>query len=430
MDFIKRQLFFLICGVAALGGIALGVTGMSKLSEVKTQMEDAVRLYGELTSLPSGAANSRFIELEQARIARQRAAFDALVDQVDALQPYEPLLEDFFPSPAADKVERDMLLEFRTRYQAAVRDLYVRLNAGQRATTVEVQKAAEEIRIEEQQAKAFSQGGAPAEAEPAYTNAGVLTQAGARLNADARANLEKAQMLFCYAEPLLAEIPAFEFSSKLEGSSRYEVEFTVSDCWDAQVKLWITQDVVDALARVNAQAADALVAKGQAPWVGVLPVKDIISIRVCRDVIQGALAEGATPDLGMPQGVGAADPVCATDVSFANRYSEDGSMFDVVQFTLKLVVDQRDLLQVIREISKDRFHTLLRCSYVAVPPDPSMRGKIYGAEPVVKVVLDFETHMLADKYRRLMPDDILEAYGFTRPADEDEREGESEDGGA
>ncbi len=59
-----------------------------------------------------------------------------------------------------------------------------------------------------------------------------------------------------------------------------------------------------------------------------------------------------------------------------------------------------------------------------------MRGKIYGAEPVVKVVLDFETHMLADKYRRLMPDDILEAYGFTRPADEDEREGESEDGGA
>ncbi len=427
MEFLKRQLFFLLCGVAGVGGIALGVTGMSKLGGVKSQMEQATKLHSDLSALRGGAVNEKFIDVEQARIAQQMKGFEELLVKVKELQPYKPLKESFFPAPPKDADEREARIDFRARYQETHPTLRSRLNAGTPATTAEVQTAAEQIALEKRQARDLTKGETEEEAPP-YTPAGVLTQTGAKEDANARANIEKAQMLYCYAAPNESPVPAFEFNSKLSERSRLKADFTRGDCWDAQLELWIQQDIVEAIAQVNAAAAEELKSKGQTPWVGVLPVKDIISLRVGQDFVGMAdekKGDGGGPRPALPQGLGEGRVVNSTEVSFRGRVSEAGSTFDVMQFTLKVVVDQRDLPKLIREISANRFHTLLRCAYVAVPPDPSMQGKIYGADPVVRAVLDFETHLLADEYRRLMPDEVLGRYGYDRPGgDASEEKGE------
>ena len=77
-------------------------------------------------------------------------------------------------------------------------------------------------------------------------------------------------------------------------------------------------------------------------------------------------------------------------------------------------MDQRDILLLVDEITKNRFHTLLRISYEAVPVNHTMRGKIYGGDPTIQVV------MLAETYRPLMPDAVLEELELQRPAGEEE----------
>ena len=74
---------------------------------------------------------------------------------------------------------------------------------------------------------------------------------------------------------------------------------------------------------------------------------------------------------------------------------------------------------MIHEICKDRFHSLLRIAYEAVKPNPLMTGRILGADPVVNVVMDFETHMLGRVFKvskdskvcnDLMPDSVYFKY--------------------
>ena len=90
-----------------------------------------------------------------------------------------------------------------------------------------------------------------------------------------------------------------------------------------------------------------------------------------------------------------------------------------MQFSVKLIMDQRDIPRLIDRLSKNSFHTPLRVAYRAVAPNRKMVGKIYGAEPTVNVVIDFETIMLGEVFRRLMPDEVCEYYEIRCPEREE-----------
>ena len=50
-----------------------------------------------------------------------------------------------------------------------------------------------------------------------------------------------------------------------------------------------------------------------------------------------------------------------------------------------------------------------------------MNNRIYGSDPTVKVVLDFETFFFGDVYRKWMPDYYLDYLGLPeREEEEDE----------
>ena len=141
-----------------------------------------------------------------------------------------------------------------------------------------------------------------------------------------------------------------------------------------------------------------------------MPVKEVISIR---------LSDGYIPAMGdafvgpRPGEYTEALPPGTPETVFTQSGQSD--MYDVIQFAVKLIMDQRDIPQFIDRMSKDSLHTLLRVSYKAVPVNRAMMNKIYGSEPAVNVIMDFETIMLGEVFRPLMPPSVCEEYGIPCP---------------
>ena len=246
--------------------------------------------------------------------------------------------------------------------------------------------------------------GAATQPAPGGNRSGVPTDDEARTKAAVRAALVKAQSIYCYASPdTLQRVAAMETGG---------IGLPPETLWDAQRTLWVQQDVVEALARINEAAARRLKDERQQPWVGVLPIKDVVSIRVSNYIFKES--EGTA--LARPGGPDPAKPPGTAGESFTGYMGTD--LYDVFQFTVKLVVDPRQIPAIVSEICKGRFYTPLRVAYEAVPPNTTMTDKIYGEDPAVSVVMDFEAYQFGDIYRRLMPDAILKETGHERPGDE------------
>ena len=146
-----------------------------------------------------------------------------------------------------------------------------------------------------------------------------------------------------------------------------------------------------------------------------MPIKEFVSIRTSLYIREDAESKGFAKPGGTTSAV---PPESPADV-FTHHASND--LYDVVQFTIELVVDARKVPQIVDEICKNDFHTLLRVAYQDVSVSPSswsMRDKIYGADPAIRVVMDFETIFLGKLYCPLMPQVIRDSVG--RECDEDE----------
>ena len=417
LGFLKRNLFNIACGVVALGSIGLGVFGLTAMGKVAEELDGIRGMYGQFAAPTKKPLNDETISAERGRVETIQRYFDALMEQAQALDTYEPLPppdgERFFPTPTDDGRR-----QFRAIYRVRFNDLLEQLKAGLPPRPCDIQSAQEAIDEELRAAESFGEDEkaereapgttTPAEPEEKEHPSGLITEKEASQSAAARASIRRAHSLYCYASRESFD----EFARVYDGLSPRPF-----DMWKAQVSLWIQQDVVASLARVNNKAAAKLDAQGTKAWVGVLPVKDLISIRVS-DYLTGA--PGMTGrDL---RGEGPSFPPGGAEVVFTKNKSTE--LFDVVQFTLKMVVDSRDLLLIIDEICKDRFHTLLdvACVYErSALENLAMEGKIYGSEPTVKVVLDFETIFFGDPYRCRMPEANLAAIGKTcvKPTDEE-----------
>ncbi len=417
LDILKRNLFNIICAVVVVASLAIGGWGVSKMADVDTELKSVSALHGQFGKFRRAPANERTIQAEKTRVETVRRNYGRFLEAALAFNDYTPLEppagEAFFPTPS-----QTGKLEFSRIYMAAFDRLFDRLKAGAPPSAADVAQTQEEMDEEARAAKSFGEDeepgtsdAAPAvrdgEAEEAYKS-GRITTAQARESAAARASIRRARGVYCYADMSL-----FDINEDFARAGRFSVPPPI-DMWKAQVSLWVQEDVVESLVRANETVAQRLKADGRPAWVGVLPVKEIISIRVS-DYLPKDVRPGKRDVLG-PEPV---EPPSSSDGVFTQNKSED--LYDLVQFTLKMVVDPRDLPLIIDEVCKDRFHTLLNIEY-AYETDAlqtlDMEGRIYGSEPAVKILMDFETIFFGDRYRRLMPDAVLNEIGKERPAEE------------
>lgn len=425
MGFLKRHLFFIICGVAAAGGIALAVTGIGAMPEVLDEMKKAEGLYNELTNLQNKSVSADMIRAERKRIDRVLDDCEEVRKAASDLFSYRLLVEEVLPEGNSDA-----RIEFLEKYQDAMQELMTSLNSGTTPTETEIELVREKIATEQYRAqqRGLDEGAAPVRSsqptEVANTIAGVLTPAGAKENAAARASIVKALQIRCYAlDPAAAtkkrKPSSLQYSGAMAAADSMEPPFP-DDIWWAQLGYWVQKDVVGAIVSINEAAAAAAKERGEDAWVGNMPVKDIISVRLSDgfvvdddDYFVGAAAGGYNE----------AFPAGTKNTVFTQSVS--GASYDVLQFTLKLIMDQRDIPLLINELTRDKFHTPLRVAYKSVPPNRKMVGKIYGSEPTVNVVLEFETVLIPAVFRQWIPQEVCELYDYMacpEPNGEEEEE--------
>lgn len=417
LGFLKRQAFTIICTIVGLGSIGLGVMGMTSMSDVTKKLEEIRTLHGAFAGPTKTPVNHESIAAEKKRVESIQQNYAALLERAYGLDKYEPLQppngETFFPEPTADGRRA-----FADVYRQQFTVMLERLRAGSPPSATDVDREKETME-EEKRVNKFREPDDPTstgkEKEKGKEKAadqnpsGLITDAAAKESPAARAAIRRARGIYCYCIHGGPGGALDEVGSVYEGLSPKP-----ADMWRAQVGLWVQRDVVESLARVNDQAAAKLLAESASPWVGTLPVKELASIRVSDyvpvpDAGRGSGSPGAkADDHPLPSG--------RSDTTFTKNQSTD--LYDVVQFTLKLVIDVRKLPLIIDAICKDRFHTLLNVSYsydAASLESLKMEGRIYGSQPTATVVLDFETIFFADKYRPMMPAATLAALGKERP---------------
>lgn len=407
MDFLKRNMFYLVSTLVAAGGIGLMFTGVQAMPSVVEEMKKVEGVYRELSGLQGRPANKRQIDAVQVRIDRIKADYERVLSQAEELGGYTLLVPGVLPAG-------DALLqgEFRKKYNDEMQVLFDSLKGGGVASALDFARARELVEREDAEERLRDPSldlEAIRRTGPVATRAGVLTPAGAHHDHLPRAHISAAQQILMYVTHWLAERPTIQVSS-LDFHSEMLEEGAVDvpdafDTWHAQIGFWIQQDVVAAIGAINLEASEALRKSGEHSWVGNMPVKELISIRLSSGLVpeSGEIVVGPRAgnyDASLPPGT--------PETVFTG--SGSGALFDTVQFSLKLIMDQRDIPGLVDRLSKNSPHTLLRISYEAVPENRRMLGKIYGSEPAVNVILDFETIFLGRVYRRLIPPSVVEYY--------------------
>lgn len=418
LGILKRNVFNIACAIVSLGSIGLGVVGFGGMSKVTDELQSVASIYAQFDSAGRKPVNDKTIAAERRRVETIQANYKAVIERAHSLNRYEVLKplasaegETFFPEPTQYGP-----LAFRDVYRAQFDILLKRLKAGTPPTRMEIEQM-QDLIDEEEHARAFQKGDeddsdgekTPGEDQDAgkEPRSGLITATEAWKTAASRAAIQKARSLYCYATR-----DSFDENAKVyQGLSPLPIYM-----WSAQLTLWVQQDVVESLARINDEVAEQLKSAGKRAWIGVLPIKELVSIRVS-DYLQNA-APGSGP---IVLGDKPSYPPGTKESVFTQNGPTD--LYELVQFSLKMVVDVRDLPLIIDEICKDKFHTLLNVNYAydrEALETLKMEGKIYGSETAVKVVMDFETIFFGDIYRRLMPEATLGQIGKERPVDEEE----------
>ncbi|MCK4340912.1 MAG: hypothetical protein KAY37_04225, partial [Phycisphaerae bacterium] len=215
--------------------------------------------------------------------------------------------------------------------------------------------------------------------------------------AQTRAAIRKARNIRVYAEAEPAR-SSFHISPIIAGDRPPQP----LDIWYAQVGLWIQTDVVNAIRKLNEEAAAEL-DEGKA-HVANMPVKRLVDVQVFgyvtskgqpvsfERVIKGGSSSGSAPP------------------SFTGRLSDE--QFDVVRFAVIVIVDQRDLLKLVDRVIRENFYQLVGLQYTAVSRVKDDGLYFYGEAPTVKATLNFEGYMSRKVYEAMMPPKVREALGI------------------
>ena len=418
MQWIKAHLTLVICGSVALVSVVLFVLGIVLSGTKEAIAQDAALLGSVQSSGRVNPSNARMIEEErkyQAEITRQIKDFMADAEKTST---HAPLCPDVFPAIKA----QDAPVKFKNAFKEKQQDLLKKLNAQGRPTATEIQDYAEQLanlklKQERDQSSALSpvagDKGADRRTAPPQPRPPPVVQAPVpsrarnqemtpqeRVKEDPAAarSVIRAREIYCYAtvDNLDPQPPGMEQNMP-----------PVEAMWKAQVSLWIQEDVLGALAKLNNQAAEQLPERDR--WVGQLPVKRLIYFAVGDYVPQllpgteGGSLRGSSV-VPMDRGAQGGPPPGSAEAVFTQQPSTEN--VDVVQFAVGLVVEARMLLKVVDAITSVGFYTPLRVVYSAEQTNPTLTDYIYGSAPVINVRLEFEVSMLRSKYGEWMPASI------------------------
>lgn len=183
------------------------------------------------------------------------------------------------------------------------------------------------------------------------------------------------------------------------------------DIWNAQLHLWIQEDVAAAIAQANAKAQNILDA----------PVKRLLKLSIPLTPTPYVMAPAAGNAQAMPP---APQPVENGDIAQlpkALTLSPTGRvsnpMYDVVHFTLVIDVDASQIPFVLASLSQNRLIDVYNMDILSIDPGEQQKlGFLYGSQPVVQLKLQCEELFLREWTVPLMPDSVKKELGIAPPA--------------
>jgi antitoxin component of RelBE/YafQ-DinJ toxin-antitoxin module len=448
LQFIKTYAISLLCGVFAVGAIVVCVLGMTSDAVVK-EMKKKVADTGasNIKRLSGKPQNEETISTEKQRGELFEAEYRKTVEAAKAINERQVLMDDVFP--VADRVT--LQVKFQEKYANTMRVLYTQIDAGKLPTEAEIQEEAQNVEAlqlleEEQRAEEESSesGRAPAarptgrspgrtvgrtatprargmpptgsgrrmapvgRSMPSAGRGGPMVstiRAGGEPKYDPvyRARVAKARSILCYYDE-----NTFHISPLVLEDAAPPPE----DMWFAQVGLWVQEDVVNAIAGLNRAAADLVTDTD--PCVQNVPVKRLVFVRVLG--YETPLQDDRERSGGRIWFPGAEAGVSLGGIggpSLTGRECDE--QFDVVRFVVSVMIDQRDLQQLIDRISRVNFYQCLSVHYDKADHESEIAvGYFYGTDPVVAATLEFEGYMAREVYQPLMPEAVLELLGITK----------------
>ena len=180
--------------------------------------------------------------------------------------------------------------------------------------------------------------------------------------------------------------------------------------WQAQVSLWVMQDVVSAILRTNQQVFarndEAEGDKKEERHVLTAAVKHLIGVKVMAELAGPATARPAPARRGMvelpPMGEESMRPptrapsVTAASVAKAPTLTQRAASaeHEIARYSFVVIMPPRHVVRLQRNLLALNYHVILNVTMVEVPEE--YRAKYYyGVEPIMQVRIDAELPLLS-----------------------------------
>ena len=401
MAMLKTYWRIITFGLVCLASLGAGGWAYMDGSTVTERMAAIDRLRSEVEGAKRSPVNRAIIEQRKKEVADSNAQFEqamsaaltlqkenAFESQLDADGKGAPVLRAPLVKNTLPKlVNSTAAIEFRDAYKKAVNQLSIRMKGRGKATNPEV--ADYEARMQQLKKRPSSDNKNPW---------GPTVAAEAEEQEKTGAKRSIAEILSAYAkaratEEIATNIHAWVDDRAFGRHPLAETEDAPSEVsiWQAQMALWIQQDIACALARVNEERVAKLKAQKQDDrcWVGHLPFKRLIALRI---------------DNRLGKGGGSNQPRDGFSTSFTG-IDNTSSMF-MVPIRIDMVVEEAALMDIVSKVCGIGFYTPVGISYKTVKPNPLQDDFIYGEEPVIEVSLDMEAYYFRKVYDPWIPKDI------------------------
>ncbi|MBC7773666.1 MAG: hypothetical protein H7210_14325 [Pyrinomonadaceae bacterium] len=183
---------------------------------------------------------------------------------------------------------------------------------------------------------------------------------------------------------------------------------TLASFWDWQVKYWIHDDILSAIALANATRTT-----GAPDGVAGSVVKRVVKMSVEPSSFVEVPDELSPIDENYVQPTSKEPVTLNPSVSVTGRTNApDNQFYDLRKVTLEIVVAPQRLPAFFDALAKTNFMTVLQCELDEQPIEDDIKeGFFYGDEHVVKAKLVIETLWLRAWTTKYMPDSVKRTLG-------------------
>ncbi len=439
MDIVKKNLLSIIFGVIALAALVAWVWPLGSIKrEAQSKLDERVSLYRSMQSMLSKERKLPDVSLTGASEAKPLGMFptERIIEWGKSLQQKVKdesqgvkavalrmnrrslLVQDSLPVPLPTRE-----FEFREKYSRFIQEFAKRVHAGTPPMPADITAAEQELWKAKFEPQLIIRDG---RVDPASQMQVTEDFNKERVSVPDRVKTDKAKNVWFYMGDTITTLDVNGVVLPSGGTSAGAPTAIV--IWDAQLKLWIQNDVVQAILDLNQR-------ESKLGCVIDAPVKYLVKMQVsnprgAKAVTAGASAmgpmggmEGGGPPgmtMGPPpeamammggMGPGGAGGTSSAADSPTGRTSN--SLYDVIPFKIVVHVEADKLPMFLEELGRGRFITPYQVSMQAIDSVivGASQNVMYGPAPVVQATISCEAILLREWTVPLMPRDVQVAYG-------------------